>query len=289
MGWGRYGGFAPYVRVADRKKQAQKKVTQLIKKGQVVRPVILSGRTIAQSFWGKAWCVHLESYSDFDNRLPRGRTYVRNGSVIDLQIHPGEIKALVSGSSLYKINISMAPLAQKKWKTLVKESSGKVDSLIELLLGKFSKGVMQIMTHPEKGLFPHAKEIKLSCSCPDWADMCKHVAAVLYGIGARLDEHPEDLFLLRQVNHNELITQVQSKSLIKTSINQAEILEDSDLSSLFGIELEKGQPAPKIRKRMSKIDGKVLSKKRQVPKIKAKKVNQIKLPRRPLEQSPRLK
>src|SRR6202048_743999 len=94
-------GWRPYVSVAERRRQAQREMAKLTKKGQTVSPVVIEGRTIVKTFWGKAWCENLERYSDFANRLPRGRTYVRNGSVIDLQITPGEIKAMVSGSEIY--------------------------------------------------------------------------------------------------------------------------------------------------------------------------------------------
>jgi uncharacterized Zn finger protein len=233
MGW--YGEFAPYVSVAERKRKAAKFVAKLKKKGQVVEPIVLEGRTITQTFWGKAWCKNLESYSDYSNRLPRGRTYVRNGSVIDLKMAKGEITALVSGTSIYKVKIVISKVVAKKWNKIVSECSGKIDSLIELLQGTLSKSVMEIITDPERGLFPHPKEIKLSCSCPDWADMCKHVAAVLYGVGVRLDGNPEELFILRQADHVELIANAGAKSLIKKSTNQN--LEGSDLSSLFGIDM----------------------------------------------------
>ena len=180
-------------------------------------PIVLEGRSIANTFWGKAWCKNLESYSDYSNRLPRGRTYVRNGSVIDLKMAAGEITALVSGSSIYKVKIAIAKVVANKWNKIVDECAGKIDSLIELLQGKFSKAVMEIITDPKKGLFPDPKEIKLSCSCPDWADMCKHVAAVLYGVGARLDNRPEELFMLRQADHIELIAKAGTTSLDSNS------------------------------------------------------------------------
>lgn len=215
-----YGGFAPYVPVAKRKAKAVRKATELKKKGLALQPIHIEGKQIAKTFWGKAWCDHLESYSDYENRLPRGRTYVRNGFVIDLQVRSGEINALVLGSSLYKVNISISAVKASKWDALIKDCSGKINSLIELLMGGFSKSVMEIITHPVKGLFPEPKEIKLSCSCFDWADMCKHVAAVLYGIGSRLDERPEELFLLRQVDHTKLIEKSSTQSLIKKLSNK---------------------------------------------------------------------
>ena len=238
MGWESSWGYPPYVRVAERKKQAAKKLAQLKKKGHDVQPIVIEGRLIARTFWGKAWCKHLEAYSDYETRLPRGRTYVRNGSVIDLKLKAGNIKALVSGSSIYKVDITIDPIAPSKWEGLLKECSGKIDSLIELLQGSFSKGVMEILTHAEKGLFPGPQEIKLKCSCYDWADMCKHVAEVLYGIGARLDEQPEDLFLLRHVDHQALLAQAGSAILSDTTSNQTTKKVEGDLSALFGIDIE---------------------------------------------------
>jgi uncharacterized Zn finger protein len=236
MGW--YGGFAPYVSVADRKRNAAKEMEKLKKKGQVCQPIVVEGRSITNTFWGKAWCNNLESYSDYSNRLPRGRTYVRNGSVIDLKVAAGEITALVSGSSIYTVKIAITKVVSHKWTKIVNECAGKIDSLIELLQGKFSKAVMQIITDSKKGLFPSPKEIKLSCSCPDWAYMCKHVAAVLYGVGARLDNRPEELFMLRQADHVELITKAGTTSLTKPAADQSDqVLADSDLSALFGIDM----------------------------------------------------
>ena len=241
MSW----GYAPYVRVAERKKKAAKKVASLIKKGHAVNPILIEGRVIAKTFWGKAWCKHLESYSDYENRLPRGRTYVRNGSVIDLKLNPGEIRALVTGSSIYTVTIKVDSVPTQKWEILVKECAGKIESLIELLQGKFSKGVMEIITHQEKGLFPDLEHIKMDCSCYDYADMCKHVAAVLYGVGAHLDEHPEDLFTLRDTNHADLIEKAGSADLSKGRSDQDATHLMGDLSALFGIEIE-GEPPPII-------------------------------------------
>src|SRR6202521_611305 len=198
--------WKPYVPVAERRRKAMREMEKRKKKGHAVSPVTVEGRTIAKTFWGKSWCENLEGYSDYANRLPRGRTYVRNGSVLDLQITPGAIRALVSGSGLYKVELTVAPVAKSRWKSICEDCAGAIDSLVELLQGRFSKGVMERICRQNHGLFPAPKEIALSCSCPDWADMCKHVAAVLYGIGARFDRQPELLFRLHDVDHAELIT-----------------------------------------------------------------------------------
>src|SRR5439155_16275833 len=209
--------FRPYVPVAKRRAQAAREVERRRKKGQAISPVVIEGRTIARTFWGQAWCDNLESYSDYENRLPRGRTYVRNGSVFHLLIEKGKILAKVSGSSIYDVKVTIDSLATSEWRKLKQDCSQSIDSLIDLLQGKFSDGVMQRLTRKNDGLFPRPKEIKLSCSCPDSAGLCKHIAAVLYGVGTRLDHQPELLFVLRGVDHTELIGQAVSDE----NLNQA--------------------------------------------------------------------
>jgi uncharacterized Zn finger protein len=199
--------------------------------------VQIDGRVIAKTFWGKSWCENLERYSDFANRLPRGRTYVRNGSVVDLQITSGEIHALVSGSALYKVTLTVSPVAKSRWKSICSDCAGAIDSLVELLQGKLSKGVMERICQQNVGLFPSPAELKLLCSCPDAAGMCKHIAAVLYGIGARFDEQPELLFRLRAVDEKELIAAAPSVKQKKPK--SAKILSsDENLSDIFGLDIE---------------------------------------------------
>jgi uncharacterized Zn finger protein len=230
--------WRPYVPVAERRRQAAQKLKKLKKKGQSVAPVTIEGRTIAKSFWGKSWCDNLERYSDFANRLPRGRTYVRNGSVVDLQIAKGEVLAFVAGSELYKIKIGIAPVRATRWKSICRDCAGSIDSMVELLQGRLAKGVMDRVCREGDGLFPSPDEIKLSCSCPDWADMCKHVAAALYGVGARLDEKPQLLFALRGVDESELLAGADdSVSLAKGTPSAANVLNDSDVAALFGLEM----------------------------------------------------
>ncbi|MGO8697059.1 MAG: SWIM zinc finger family protein [Limisphaerales bacterium] len=241
--------FGPYVSVGERRASAARELAKLTKKtGQKTSPVALEGRKIARTFWGKAWCDNLEAYSDYANRLPRGRTYVRNGSVVDLQISQGKVTARVSGSSLYKIGIKIKPLASSLWKSIQTECVGKIDSLIELLQGKLSSSVMQIVTRPERGLFPTPKEIELDCSCPDWADLCKHVAASLYGVGARLDQSPELLFILRGVDPGDLISKVSAAEAVRqtAATDGAPALTDKELTDVFGIELAEAQTTAAI-------------------------------------------
>jgi len=232
-------GWAPYIPVAKRRKQAQRAVKNLAKKGQALSPVQITARRIATTFWGKAWCDNLENYRDFANRLPRGRTYLRNGSVLDLQIAPCEIRAMVSGSSLYDVTIKIGALPKTQWQATCRDCAGGIDSLVELLKGQFSKGVMERICQQGKGLFPKPSEIKFYCSCPDDASMCKHIAAVLYGVGARLDQQPELLFQLRAVNQNELVANLnRDLPLVKARPDAARLLLDDDISALFGLEME---------------------------------------------------
>jgi uncharacterized Zn finger protein len=238
-------GFRPYVPVAERRLGALKEVEKLKKKGRVVSPVAIEGRKIAQSFWGKAWCDNLERYSDFESRLPRGRTYVRNGSVIDLQIARGKVEALVSGSEIYKVKVDIAVAAPARWSAICRDCAGSVGSLVELLQGKLSKNVMERVCREAEGLFPAPGEIRMSCSCPDWADMCKHVAATLYGVGARLDSDPDLLFTLRGVDRAELVSTVGADlPLTRGAAASERVLADDDVGALFGIDIAAPEPPP---------------------------------------------
>ncbi len=244
-----YYGWKPYVSAAERRLKAQREIEKRNKKGHAVSPVVLEGRTIAKTFWGKSWCENLERYSDFENRLPRGRTYVRNGSVVDLQIKPGLIEALVSGSELYEVTLKIAPVGKARWEAICTDCSGAIESLVELLQGRFSKGVMERICRQDQGLFPSPAEIKLDCSCPDWAGMCKHVAAVLYGVGARLDDQPELLFRLREVNEEELIAKAgQDLPLTNRTPASGRILTSEDLGEIFGLDLDVLPEKPKRRR-----------------------------------------
>ena len=246
MAYDHYGRWPQYVPVAQQRAKANKALQKLSKKGLKVEPIKTEGRKIARTFWGEAWCSHLEKFSDYENRLPRGRTYVRNGSVCHLAISKGSIEAIVSGSELYNINIDITPLSAKKWKKVREQCAGQIGSMLELLQGRFSDNVMKIITAPEDGLFPQPSEIKLNCDCPDWADMCKHIAAVLYGVGARLDQQPELLFLLRNVDQEALIT-TELDITSATTGKEKRRLATADLSNLFDIEMD--EPAKPRRKK----------------------------------------
>lgn len=231
-------GWRPYVSVAQRRAQAQAALDKMRKKGVTIEPVEIEGRQIARSFWGKSWCEHLEKFSDFENRLPRGRTYVRNGSVCHLEIHHGRVVAKVSGSSVYDVTVKIKALSKPAWTRVCACCAGGVGSLLELLQGRLSDEVMRVVTDRDQGLFPKPNEISMECSCPDWAGMCKHVAAVLYGVGARLDEKPQLLFRLRGVNHDDLISRAGVVGIVKKSAQMdRKKLGDDQLADVFGIDL----------------------------------------------------
>jgi uncharacterized Zn finger protein len=243
-----YGEWRPYVSVAQRRAEAAREMKKLRSRGMDVEPIEIQDRKIAHTFWGKAWCKHLEQFSDFANRLPRGRTYVRNGSVCHLAIKQGKVEAIVSGSELYKVTIDIAPLSSARWKNVRKQCAGQIGSMLELLQGHLSSQVMEVVTNPARGLFPQPGDINLHCDCPDWADMCKHVAAVLYGVGARLDKKPELLFVLRKVDHEELISVELDMQTVTTGQGKRRRLANQDLSNMFGIEIEDTTPPAKKRK-----------------------------------------
>jgi uncharacterized Zn finger protein len=246
-----FWSFPKYVCKAEKKAKAEKKLNQL-KKRQDVRPVIIEGSAIARTWWGKAWNRNLESYADYHNRIGRGRSYVRCGTVLDLKVNAGEIKALVHGSRAkpYVINIKIKKLNKNTWQQVASECAGKLESLEELLNGKFPKALEETFMKRNTGLFPSPKELEFDCSCPDWASMCKHIAAALYGVGARLDEDPTLFFTLRGVDTADLIKRtVSSKAedlLKKASKKSPRIIEGADLSAVFGIDLtgEGGSSTP---------------------------------------------
>ena len=264
------GGWPSYVPVAERRKKAAREVEKLRKKGYPIAPVTIEGRTIAKTFWGKAWCDNLESYRDYEYRLPRGRSYARHGSVIDLQISGLEIKAMVSGSSIYNVTITIKALEPTLWRSICDDCAGGIDSLVELLQGRLSKGVMERLCRQDKGLFPKPSEVRFSCSCLDGASMCKHVAAVLYGVGARLDGMPELLFRLRTVDENDLVTGLdEALPLSKQPLNTGNILESDDISSLFGLDIEEAEGVPVANGATSDMSKPALQTRRKRPNKKS--------------------
>jgi len=255
MAFRRRGWFprADYVRAAQRRQAAAREAAKLARTGRSLAPVRIEGRQIATTFWGKSWCQNLERYSDFANRLPRGRSYVRSGAVIDLSIKPGEAEALVSGTDLYRVVIRVGPVPRPQWKQITRDLSGAIDSVVELLQGKLSTAVMTRLCAPGTGLFPQPQEIQFSCSCPDAASMCKHVAAVLYGIGGRLDIEPSLLFALRRVSEADLVVRTGTiATLIKGTDKSSALrktIDEAALAEVFGIDLAPIRPRRTRRSR----------------------------------------
>ena len=209
-------------------------------KGKQLCPVVLTGRSIAKSWWGKAWCENLERYADFENRLQRGQRYGRSGAVIDLQMQKGRVSARVQGSrkTPYKVEIRISPLSEERCEQIMDRCSDRVDTLENLLSGSFPETMKDVFLG-EDGLFPAPKEISFNCSCPDWAVMCKHVAAALYGVGARLDEDPMMFFSLRGIDTGRFVDVVIANRIERMLSNadrpSSRIIPAIELTDLFGV------------------------------------------------------
>ena len=238
MGWGYYN-YKPKKTAAQQRNDNAKKIDKFMKKNPNLSPISIEGRKIAKTWWGISWCKNLESYADYSNRIGRGSSYVRSGAVIDLQISEGTVTAMVNGTSLYKIHITIDPLSDSKWKTIVKNCAQRIESLSALVEGKFPEELSDILTKQGDGLFPSPREIHLDCSCPDWATMCKHVAAALYGVGARLDEDPLLFFSLRGVDPGELIQksiEAKTKSMLANANRKSKrAIPDKDVGRIFKV------------------------------------------------------
>ncbi len=268
--------------VGELRFRAFEQVRKLRKAGKAIAPVEpIPGTRIAKTFWGKAWCENLLHYSDFENRMPRGRKYVRSGSVVHLAVEPGSVRALVNGTDLYQIQVGILPVPDARWAALQRECAGEIGSLVELLSGKPPGRVMEIVSRPGEGLFPSPDEIALDCSCPDWAAMCKHAAAAMYGIGVRLDHDPGQLFTLRGVSADELV----GAAVEAAAPAAGEALASEDLGALFGVEIETepSGPAPAPVKKAAakkKARRKAVRKKAARKKVTRKKVTRKKVTRK---------
>src|SRR5262245_61786945 len=246
-GWSYY---PPYVSVAQKKAQGALALAKLLKKSRrEAEPIVIAHRRrqLTTTFWGRAWAENLERYADLANRLPRGRAYLRNGSVLDLRISEGRIEAYVAGSELYRVTIGIAPLGRIRWRRIIARCTGRIESLVGLLRGELSDDVLALLTHATDGLFPEPREITLDCSCPDQAGVCKHLAAVLYGIGIRLDARPELFFVMRQVDQTELLSSATAGALARPRATAGKRIAANRLSAIFGIELEAVRPQRRAR------------------------------------------
>ncbi len=236
-----YYEFYSYQSVGMLKDKADKAIEKLRKKNPDIEPVIIEGRVLAKSWWGKAWNHNLESYADYRNRIARGRRYVRNHAVMDLKISKGCVSGLVqgSGNKPYKIQILIDTLPQKKWDRVTGLCHNQIASLDKLIDGKFPMELQELFTDKKYGLFPSPKEIKFDCSCPDWASMCKHVAAILYGIGSRLDSDPMLFFELRNVDGRALVRKsidAKIESMLKNASKKSgREIDEKNVYDLFGL------------------------------------------------------
>lgn len=239
--------FRDYLSVAERRARGQSMLARMLRpEKRRAEPVAVEGRAIARTFWGQSWCRNLERYSDFASRLPRGRNYARNGSILDLRVLPGRVNAYVAGYDLYTVEVTIAPLAARRWQRVVSACGSRIGSLIDLLRGELSSEVMTVLTDAKGGLFPEPREIEMQCSCPDAAVMCKHVAATLYGVGARLDVRAELFFTLRQVDQADLVANAHAAEALTTTRRRGDAkhtrVATQELESIFGIEIADDGP-----------------------------------------------
>lgn len=236
-----YSSYSSYVSMGEIQEKADRQILKLRKKNPNLSPVILEGRSLATSWWGNAWNYNMESYADFSNRLGRGKGYVKNHAVLDLQISKGHVEALVQGTRAkpYAVSIAISAIDDAHWHSIVDFCNHKIDSLESLIDGKFPRELESLFKDPKYGLFPKPREIHFDCTCPDYASMCKHVAAVFYGIGARLDVDPLLFFVLRGIDYESLIKKtIESKveNMLKNVDKKSERAIDlNDVHEIFGI------------------------------------------------------
>lgn len=245
-------GYGEYVPAAVKKARLEKKLERMKKKNADLAPIQVSGRKLATTWWGVAWNNNLELYADYENRIGRGKTYLRSGAVLDLRIDPGKIHGLVQGSRAkpYQVEIVIGSLRPEAWARVSQACRGSIQSMKDLVEGKFPQALSELFTEKGTGLFPSPREIAFGCSCPDYAGMCKHVAAVLYGVGVRLDEDPTLFFKLRQVDVSDLITETLNQAtdslLEKSTVKSTRVLVEDDLGDLFGVDFQDDRAAESI-------------------------------------------
>jgi uncharacterized Zn finger protein len=235
--------FQPeYVSVAKRKAIALAQIEKYRDLMPSILPVVVKGEAITYTWWGKAWTKNLKSYGQYRNRLQRGSFYVRHGFVIDLQIESGLVHALVQGTEAepYHVTIKIKALPQAKWQLIFEQCQHQIESVDELLKGNFPKSLVSMFVLKGSGLFPSPEEISFSCTCADKADMCKHIAATLYGIGVRFDENALLFFELRNIEFESLIKKSiedQMHVMLENSKNKSSrIIEDVDVYDLFELD-----------------------------------------------------
>ncbi len=232
MGWSQEAAH-------EQKEHLQRQIDRRLKRGETLQVLTApsGSKKLCTTFWGQAWCRNLEAYQVYDARLPRGRSCLRQGKLFNLDISAGRISALVAGADLYEASVHIQPLSQERWQEITHAATSRAPSMLDLLAGRLGDDLMQLLTDPEHGLFPSPKEIRFDCSCPDYADLCEHTAAVLYGTGLKLDADPALLFTLRQVAPAALLASTGS-TVASALPDTGGDLSGSDLSALFGIDLQ---------------------------------------------------
>lgn len=231
--------FRPYTTVAELKEKAERTAARL----KTAEPVLPHPHTrkICLTWWGEAWCKNLESYADYDYRLGRGRSYFRANTVVDLKIRGNVVKAKVQGTSKnpYQITITFDSPKPEDIQAITEKLSNRITDIEDLLKGNFPEDLKELFTQKKPGLFPSPNEIHFDCTCFDWADMCKHVAAVMYAIGVKIDDNPGFLFELRGVDMDKFI-----KAVIKDKVEEMlknvdkkskRIIKNADVSAIFGL------------------------------------------------------
>lgn len=223
------------------RRKAKASSANAAKKELKYEPILpFTRRSICTSWWGQAWCENLERYADFESRLGRGKRYVKNGTVLDLKIKKGKVEARVQGTrkTPYKVEIRISPLSEEKCGEIIDKCGRRIENMESLIRGEFPVELKDLFLAKD-GLFPSPREISFNCSCPDWALMCKHVAAVMYGIGVRLDENPFYFFELRGIDADRFIN-VALESKVESMLSNADkktdrVIDDADLTELFGV------------------------------------------------------
>ncbi|MCP4221732.1 MAG: hypothetical protein GY773_00130 [Actinomycetia bacterium] len=169
-------------------------------------------RQFGATWWGRAWVDALENRASLDpNRLPRGRTYARHGHVAAVECEPGSIRALVSGSrrNPYRVEIRFRTFDDDEWGRLLAAFVARAERTAALLDGELHPDLVEVAADAGIGLLPHAGELRPRCSCPDWADPCKHSAAVCYLVADELDQDPFALLLLRGRDREQVLAGVR--------------------------------------------------------------------------------
>ena len=226
-----------YTTVASLKARAAR-ATKTLKDAEPVIPHPHT-RKMCLTWWGQEWCNNLESYADYRSRLERGRRYVRSNTVVDLKIFANQVKAKVQGTDLYEVTVDFAKPKPADIEKIKKLTGNRIANVEMLLKGNFPDELKELFTQNKPGLFPTPEEIKFDCDCLDWADMCKHVAAVMYGIGIRIDADPLQFFKLRGIDIDEFLTQVVddkvANMLKNIDVKSDRIMKDANVATIFGI------------------------------------------------------